>query len=184
MAEGMNKRTAPEKEDEKKRARSSLKTKMTGKTGALKNEIEKLTNDLSELKDKYLRTVAEFENYKKRRDREIGDIINRANEEFCLELLPVIDDFERSLNSKAKKKSYKTLEQGVRLIYQKLISVLRKQGIEAIAAVGQPFDPQIHAAILQVDDSEKPSRIVVDEALKGYRLKEKVLRFSQVVVNK
>jgi len=184
MAEGMNKRIEPEKETDKNRAKSFSKKKATSKTGALKNEIEKVTNDLNELKDKYLRTVAEFENYKKRRERDITDIINRANEEICLELLPVIDDFERSLNSKAKKKSYKILEQGVRLIYQKLISVLKKQGIEAIEAVGQPFDPQIHAAIMQVDDKEKPSSIIVDEALKGYRLKEKVLRFSQVVVNK
>ncbi|UCE05868.1 MAG: nucleotide exchange factor GrpE, partial [bacterium] len=79
---------------------------------------------------------------------------------------------------------YKSLKQGVELIYQKVVSLLKKQGIEAIESIGQQFNPEFHSAIMQVEDKEKPSNVIVDEALKGYRLKEKVLRYSQVVVNK
>jgi molecular chaperone GrpE len=177
-----------EKVEVKKTARykpsSSKKTGRASKVNELKKEIEKLTNEVNGLKDKYLRTVAEFDNFKKRKDRELLDIIERANEQFCLELLPVIDDFERSLNSDMKRKSYKSLKQGIELIYQKLIAVLKKQGIEPIESIGQQFDPELHAAIMQVEDKEKPSNVIIDEALKGYRRREKVLRYSQVVVNK
>jgi molecular chaperone GrpE len=76
------------------------------------------------------------------------------------------------------------LRNGIELIFQKLLSALKKQGVEPIEAIGQAFDPQIHEAIFQVEDKEKPSNIVVDEATKGYRHKDKVLRFSKVVVNK
>jgi molecular chaperone GrpE len=174
--------------DEKKPARSktskSKKTTRTSKIKELNKEIEKLKIEQAEIKDKYLRTVAEFDNYKKRRGKEIIDIIDRANEQFCLEILPVIDDFERSLNSEAKRKSYKSLQHGIELIYQKLIAVLKKQGVEPIAALGQNFDPVVHEAIMQVEDKEKQSNIVISEALKGYRIKDRVLRYSQVVVNK
>ncbi len=150
----------------------------------LNEEKEKLIAELNEVKDKYLRMVAEFDNYKKRRGKETADIIERANEQFCLELLPVIDDFERSLNSATQKKSTKSLKQGVELIYQKMLSVLKRQGVEPIESINQQFNPELHEAIMQIEDKEKAANIVVNEALKGYRLKGKVLRYSQVVVNK
>lgn len=175
------------KEQATKSPKSSSSKSSSGRTGKIKElskEVERLTNELNDLKDKYLRTVAEFDNYKRRRVKEILDIIERANEQFCLELLPVVDDFERSLNSETKSKSYKSLKQGTELIYQKLISVLKKQGIEAIVSIGQQFKPELHEAIMQIEDNEKPSNIVINEALKGYLLKDKVLRYSQVIVNK
>lgn len=172
----------------KKATRSKPSThKQAGKTSKVKElnkKIEKLTAELKDVKEKYLRIAAEFENYKKRRGKEISDIIERANEQFCVEILPVIDDFERSLNSETKRKSYKSLKQGIELIYQKLISVLKKQGVVPIESIGQAFNPELHEAIMQMEDEEKPSNVVINEALKGYRLKDKVLRFSQVVVNK
>ncbi len=176
------------KTDKKKSVRfktpNKKKTTSTSKVKELNKEIEKLKTELGETKDKYLRTVAEFDNYKKRRGKEIIDIIDRANEQFCLEILPVIDDFERSLNSDTKRKSYKSLKQGIDLIYQKLISVLKKQGVEPIESIDQKFNPELHEAIMQIDDKEKQSNIVINEVLKGYLLKDKVLRYSQVVVNK
>ena len=188
MEEKDRKDTKKSKIDKKKSTRTKTisKKKTTGasKVKELSKQIEKLQTELGETKDKYLRTVAEFDNYKKRRSKEIVDIIDRANEQFCLEILPVIDDFERSLNSEVKRKTYKSLRQGVELIYQKLMSVLKKQGVEPITAIGQNFDPLLHEAIMQVEDEQKPSNMVISEAIKGYRLKEKVLRYSQVVVNK
>jgi len=173
-----------EKKAERAKPSAKRKTSSANKIKELKNEIKKLTQEINDLKDRYLRTAAEFDNYKKRKDKEIINIIERANEHFFVELLPIIDDFERSLNSDTKRKSYKSLKQGIDLIYQKLIAVLKKQGVERIEAVGQPFDPELHEAVMQIEDKDNPSNIIIDEALKGYRLKNKVLRYSQVVVNK
>jgi len=169
----------------KQKASSKINVKKSiPKTNELNAKIEQLTAELNDLKDKYLRTIAEFDNFKKRKERDFIDVIERANREICLELLPVLDDFERSLNTSTGKKNYKSLRNGIELIFQKLLSALKRQGVEAIEAVGQPFNPQVHEAIFQVADAEKPSNIVVDEATKGYRYKDKVLRFSKVVVNK
>lgn len=183
-----NKKTVKESKNKKKpRSKTATRKKAdntTKQVKALKEEIEKFQKNLNELNDKYLRTVAEFDNYKKRKDKEFFEIVDRANEQFCSSLLPVIDDFERSLNSDTKRKSYKSLKQGVDLIYQKLLTIFKQQGIEPIEAVGSPFDPRLHEAILQVADEGKQSNVVVEEVLKGYRLKDKVLRYSQVIVNK
>ena len=188
MEKNDNKDAKEKKIDKKKSARSKTskrkKTTGTSKIKELNREIQKLKIEQDEIKDKYLRTVAEFDNNKKRRGKEIIDIISRANEQFCLEILPVVDDFERSLNSEGKRKSYKLLKQGIELIYQKLISVLKNQGVEQIDAIGQNFDPVLHEAIMQIEDKQKPSNMVISEALKGYRIKDRVLRYSQVVVNK
>ncbi len=178
--------------DRKDKAQNSTRSKApkvkrltsTSKIRELTKENEKLITELDEIKDKYLRTVAEFENYKKRRSKEIAEIIKRANEQFCMELLPVIDDFERSLNSGTQRKSNTSFKQGVELIYQKLLSVLKKQGVEPIESINHQFNPELHEAIMQIEDNEKPTNLVVNEALKGYLIKDKVLRYSQVVVNK
>lgn len=186
MKETDNKDPREHKAASNKPARSKASTRKTaGRTSKIKelnSEIEKLTTERNEFKDKYLRIAAEFDNYKKRRSKEISDIIERANEQFCLEILPVIDDFERSLNSESKIKSYKSLKQGIELIYQKLVAVLKKQGVEPIVSIGQSFNPEMHEAIMQIEDRQKPANIVINEALKGYRLKDRVLRYSQVVV--
>jgi len=163
---------------------SRKKASSASKIAELTKEIEKLTIELNDIKDKYLRTVAEFDNYKKRRSKEIIAIIERANEQICLEILPAIDDFERSLNSAAKRKSYKSLKQGIELVYQKLLAVLKKQGVEPIVSIGQQFNPELHEAIMQFENKEKAANVVIGEAVKGYRFKDKILRYSQVIVNK
>ena len=188
MAKDTNKKKSDKKiETEKKGVSRKILGKKAGqseKTKKQKKEIEKFKGELSELKDKYLRIVAEFDNYKKRKDREIIRIIESANNNLFLDLLPVIDDFERSLNSDAKKKSYRSLKQGVDIIYQKLIAVLKKQGLEPIEAFDHPFDPEIHEALMQIEDKDKDSNIVLEEVQKGYRLKDRIIRHSRVVVNK
>ncbi len=172
------------KNKEKQNITSAQKKKLDKQIEQLQGENEKLREDLSELKEKFLRVAAEFENYKKRRDREIENIINQANKGLFIDLLPIIDDFERSLNTDIKKKSYQSLMDGVKLIYQKFLSVLKKKGLEPIEALDHPFNPELHEALLQVDVKDKESNIVVEEAQKGYRLKDKVLRHSKVIVNK
>ncbi len=160
------------------------KARRTSKVKELAEQVEKLKSELADLKDKYVRTVAEFENFKKRRTKEMSEIVDRATEQFWRELLPIIDDFERSLNTEAKRKSYKSLHQGIDLIYQKLTATLKRHGIEPINSVGEQFNPELHDAVMQVHDQQQPSNIVISEVLKGYRLRDKVLRHAQVVVNK
>lgn len=175
-----------EKKSKRIRSDSPIKkqSRRMAKLNELEKEVEKLAIELNDVKDKYVRTLADFDNYRKRKDREVMEIIERANEQFFIELLPVIDDLERSLNSEVKRKSYKSLKQGIELIYQKLIAALKKQGLEAIDSMGQPFNPELHEAIMQAEDRTKPANAIIGEAVKGYRLKNKILRYSQVVVNK
>ena len=101
-----------------------------------------------------------------------------------MELLPIIDDFERSLNSNSQKQDYKVLKQGFDLIYKKLVTVLEKQGLEPIDAIDTPFDPELHEALMQMENKDKDSNIVLEDVTKGYRLKDKIIRHSKVVVNK
>ena len=162
----------------------SKKNVQSGKEKKLKKEIEKLKKETSHLKDKYLRTVAEFDNYKKRSERDFVNLIENANKNLFLELLPIIDDFERSLNSNSQKQDYKVLKQGFDLIYKKLVTVLEKQGLEPIDAIDTPFDPELHEALMQMENKDKDSNIVLEDVTKGYRLKDKIIRHSKVVVNK
>lgn len=176
-----------EEKKEKKVKKTKSKSDVSGQTAKEKKSAEKievLTKELENLNDKYLRIIAEFDNYKKRKEREFKTIIENANQQVFLELLPVIDDFERSLNSTGQKKNYTVLKDGIDLIYKKLIAVLEKQGLEPIAALEQPFNPEFHEALMQVEVKDKASNIVVEEALKGYKLRDKVIRHTKVMVNK
>ena len=110
--------------------------------------------------------------------------MNNANREVFLELLPVIDDFERSLNTENKKQTLKSLREGVELIYKKLIQTLEKFGLKPIESLDHPFDPELHDALMQAEVKDKDSNIVVEEVEKGYMLKENVLRHAKVIVNK
>ncbi|OQX86136.1 nucleotide exchange factor GrpE [candidate division KSB1 bacterium 4484_87] len=174
--------------------KASKKKKETGKTEKKKSskvqikelteQLEKLNKQLAEANDKYLRVVAEFDNFKKRKEKEFHALLNNANREVFLELLPVIDDFERSLNTENKKQTLKSLREGVELIYKKLIQTLEKFGLKPIESLDHPFDPELHDALMQAEVKDKDSNIVVEEVEKGYMLKENVLRHAKVIVNK
>jgi molecular chaperone GrpE len=148
-----------------------------------KKEVETIEKEFETLKDQYIRAMADFDNYRKRTERDFQSRVERSNIFLLEALLPVIDDFERSLNSKAKKNDDSYYE-GVKLVYAKFKNTLEKVGLETIEAVGKPFDPELHEAILQVSDKGKASNVVVDEATKGYRFRDTVIRHSKVVVNK
>ena len=171
---------------EVKKKKNNLKKEASKKANE-SEKIKKLKKEVEENKDKFLRIAAEFNNYKKRSERDFINLIENANRDLFLELLPIIDDFERSLDSKNSAKqndNYQSLKVGVDLIYQKLISVLKKRGLEPIESIDTPFDPEFHEALMQIENKEKDSKIVLEEALKGYKLKDKVIRHAKVVVNK
>ncbi|MEX2379737.1 MAG: nucleotide exchange factor GrpE [Vicingaceae bacterium] len=147
------------------------------------SELEKKDLEIQALNDKFLRLYSEFDNFRRRTQKEKLELYETAGEEIFKSLLPVMDDFERAKKSMDEKQDYKSLKEGVDLIYNKLKSVFKANGAEALDAVGEEFDSEIHEAITQVPaPSKKMKGKVVDEVEKGYKLKNKVIRFAKVVV--
>lgn len=144
---------------------------------------EKLRGELQELNDKYLRLYAEFDNFKRRTAKERIELINTASKNVLLDLLPVLDDFDRALKSMETAVDAGPVTEGVRLIHSKFRNILSSQGLKEMEAVGQPFDPDIHEAVTNIPaPSEELKGKVVDEVLKGYYLNDKVIRFAKVIV--
>ena len=150
----------------------------------LLDKLKAANKEIEVIKDQLLRTAAEFDNYRKRMEREVARIISNANENLIIELLPIIDDVERSLKSTPKGGKEKEVHKGFELIYQKLILTLQGFGVEAMTSIGKEFDVEEHDAILQVEQKETPSSIVVEEHEKGYLLDGKVIRHAKVIVSK
>ena len=147
-------------------------------------ECAELRQEVEELKDKYLRLVAEFENYKKRTIREKLDWMKSAAQDTLSALLPVLDDFDRAKKF-AEGEQESGLSEGVELVYQKLYNILRQKGLEPMESTGQTFDPELHDAITEVPaPSEDMKGKVVDTIEKGYRLNDKIIRHAKVVVGK
>lgn len=147
-------------------------------------EIKKLKEDNEQLKDQLLRKIAEFDNYKKRTERDFFDRVLNANEKLISELLPILDDMDRALDHAEKSKEINSLLEGTSLIHKKLKDLLEKQGIETISAVGEDFDPEKHDALMQIEKKDVKSGTIIEEHLKGYTLNGKVIRHSQVIVAK
>jgi molecular chaperone GrpE len=147
-------------------------------------ESKKLKEEKEELHDQLLRKIAEFDNYRKRTEREFLNRVLNANERLIADLLPVIDDMERSLAHAKENQDIKSLVEGSELIYKKLMSILEKEGLESIESTGQEFDPDKHDALMQMEAENVESGQVLDEHLKGYTLNGKVIRHAQVIVAK
>ncbi len=146
------------------------------------SEVDKLTADLVEAKDKYLRLYSEFDNYRRRTAKEKLDLMLTAGEKIIAELIPVLDDFERALKSADSKKEASVTE-GLTLISQKMEKILQSQGLKVMETPeGTEFDPEMHEAITQIPaPSKKLKGKIVDTIEKGYYLSEKVIRFAKVV---
>jgi molecular chaperone GrpE len=136
----------------------------------------------NELNDKFLRLYAEFDNYRRRTNKEKVELIANANEKLLLDLIPTIDDFERAITNNEQVEDINALKEGFTLIYNKFKSVLESKGLKQMDAKGETFNSDLHEAIANVpgDDSQKGK--VIDDVEKGYFLNEKVIRFAKVVV--
>ncbi len=130
-----------------------------------------------------IRLQAEFENLKKRTDREKEEHRRFASVAVVERLLPIIDNFERALASRSAEEGDGTFLQGIRLIYRQMMDELRREGLTPIEAVGRPFDPNLHEAVETCLDEDHPPNMVVEEVLKGYRFLDRVLRPALVKVN-
>jgi molecular chaperone GrpE len=147
-------------------------------------EILKLENQILQFKDQYLRKAAEFENYKKRTDAEISNVYRYANENLIFELLPVLDDFNRIMKTWDKNHDQEAFRKGIEIVYDKFKNILGKQGLKEMDAVGQPFDVNLHEALMQSETAEFEPNTVAGVVEEGYYLKDKVLRHARVIVSK
>ena len=154
-----------------------------GESLSWEQKAAELEIKLAEMNDQYLRKVADFENFRKRMNREKLEITDFANQNLLLDLLPVIDDFERAIKSAETSKDFASFYEGVVMIEKRLSSELEnKWGLKRFDSVGEPFDPNRHEA-LQMEKAAGVSEAVVSEDyVKGYFLKERVLRFAKVKV--
>lgn len=149
------------------------------------NEIEKIKAELGDQKDKYLRLVAEFDNFKKRNTKERFDLIRNASQEMIQELLTIVDDFERAQKISIEQNNENIFPEGMNLVYQKLISLLKSKGLEAMDSNHKDFDPMFHEAITEFPSpSEELRGKVIDTVEKGYLLNEKIIRYAKVIVAK
>ena len=149
------------------------------------SETEKLKSEIEYYKDAYIRKAAEFENYKKRSDNEVTNYIKYASEDLIKSLLPVYDDINRSIDSieKGETKDFETLKQGIQLIADKFKNTLKNEGLEEIDMLGKEFDVNTCDALLQVQREDVPPHTVTEVVEKGYKLKDKVIRFAKVIVS-
>ncbi|MBV9848619.1 MAG: nucleotide exchange factor GrpE [Armatimonadetes bacterium] len=147
-------------------------------------EAEALQAQLKEANDKYLRTLAEFQNYKRRTDDDIRRRIQEGNEKLLQQILPSLDDFDLAIAHAKNTESYEKLIGGVEAMYRKLVDTLARQGVEPIPAVGEKFDAAVHEAVMLDEESDQPDETVTAELRKGYTLNGRVIRPSLVKVAK
>jgi molecular chaperone GrpE len=147
------------------------------------NEVEELGKKLQEINDKYIRLQAEFDNYRKRTLKEKMELTKSAGEKILVNVLPVVDNFERALQAMETAQEVEAVKEGVSLIYNNFKEFMVQNGVKEIEAINQEFDTDIHEAITKIPaPSEELKGKVVDCVEKGYTLNEKVIRFSKVVV--
>lgn len=168
---------------EEKREKSSSRAKPTSKKDLL-TKLEEAEKSASESHDKYLRSCAELENYKKRAARDREDFIKYGNEILIKDMLPTVDSMERALKHASDSEDFKAFVEGLGLVRDNFISALGKHGVEEINAIGRDFDPNFHEALMQVEGKKKEDNNVVEEFEKGYLLNGRLLRPSKVSISK
>ncbi|WP_392449802.1 nucleotide exchange factor GrpE [Staphylococcus massiliensis] len=146
-------------------------------------EIEQLKKEVDEKEDQFLRLRAEFENYKRRIQKENETLKKYQSQQVLTDILPTLDNLERALQIEGSDESFQSLKKGVQMVYDSLGKALEENGMEVIETTGHEFDPNVHQAVMQDDNSEYDSSIVTAELQKGYKLKERVLRAAMVKVN-
>jgi molecular chaperone GrpE len=158
---------------------SAESVELAAQITALTKERDDLLAENAALNDRLLRRQAEFENHRRRTDRERSEYIQYAGSEVVREILPVLDDFERALKSPGADESY---TKGVELIYQRLVDALKRQGLEPLDSVGKPFDPNYHQAVDREHRDDVEDQTVLLEYSRGYNFKSKLLRPAMVKV--
>ena len=154
----------------------------TAKNEDAKNEEKVIITEekYNELDDRYKRVLAEFENFKKRSQKERELLYNSVLGDIILGMLPAMDNLENAMKAECKDENYK---QGIELVYKQFKDFLEKHGVQEIPAIGETFDPSVHEAVSSIQDDTKQPQEIVQEYRKGYKIGTKVIRHSMVVVN-
>ncbi len=150
-----------------------------GSDSSLAAERDRLAAEKAELNDRFLRRQAEFENFRRRVERERADLLEYASTDAVRALLPILDDFERALKVDTTDKHY---AKGMELIYQRLLESLVKLGLEPIVSLGASFDPNLHHAIQKEESSDAPDHAILEEFQRGYNFRGRLLRPAMVKV--
>lgn len=163
---------------------STLTTETTEEAAEqIVDEIELMAQKFAEMNDKNLRLMAEFDNYRKRTLKERMDLLKTAGEKVLVDMLPLIDDFERGLKAMETSEDVQAVKDGVDLIYAKFVAFLNQNGVKAIPTENETFNTEFHEAITTFPaPTEEQKGKIIDCASKGYTMNEKVIRFSKVVV--
>ncbi len=158
----------------------ALETNETKEFNELKEQLEKKQAETDALNDKYLRTVAEYDNFKRRTVKEKEQLYKDSACDIISQILPVIDNLERALLAFGDKENeyYK----GVEMVMRQTEEIFSKMGVEAIKSVGEEFNPELHNAVMHIDDENYGDNIIAEEFQKGYKYKDKVIRYSMVKV--
>lgn len=163
---------------------------MTEEVGSSENlseesELEKWQQQVAEWKDKYIRLVAEFDNYKKRSFKEKMETIQTAGKDVMMSLLDVLDDSERAEKQMATASDIQAIREGMQLVFNKLKHTLNQKGLKSFESIGEPFDVEKHEAVTEIPaPSKKQEGKVLDELQKGYLLNDKLIRHAKVVIGK
>lgn len=158
---------------------AQVKTRLGDEQRKLVDQIEQLKAEKADLQDRLLRRQADFENFRKRAERDRSEFVQFAGMEFVREMLPILDDFERAIKVECADAGY---TKGVQLIYTRLYETLKKMGLEPMDTVGKKFDPNQHQAIERVETDQADDQTVLGEFQKGYNFKSKLLRPAMVQV--
>lgn len=176
-------------QDETIDAKAEAQNESSGSTSSdeidkLEQEISALKSQLEEQQQRMLRIQADYDNFRRRTREEKEQMRTYASLPLLENLLPFIDNFERAMASSKEHPDFDSLMKGLEMIYDQLQNILEQEGLKVIDAVGHPFNPEFHQAVMQVEDDEYGEGIIVEQLQKGYQLKEKVIRPSMVKVNK
>ena len=174
---------SPEKEEATGQEESSPEPEQEPEEETAETKLAKCEAEVADLKDRLLRQMAEFDNYRKRTMKEKAEIILNGSAGVVTDILPVIDDLERAIANSAKSEDYNALKEGVELIYNKLMHILEQKGLQKISPKNEPFDTDFREAIAMIPaPSEDLKGKVLDCAIDGYKLNDKVLRHAKVAV--
>jgi len=147
------------------------------------SEVVRLQAELKDAQERILRAQADFDNFRRRTRQDKEDLAKYASSKVITGILPVVDNFERAIGISREAQDFDSLFKGVEMIFRQLEQVLEQEGVTTMNTVGQPFNPEFHQAIMQVDSDEHEEGFVVEEIMKGYMLKDKVLRPAMVKVS-
>jgi molecular chaperone GrpE len=148
-----------------------------------KAKIEELEAKLNESENRMYRVQADLDNFRRRARLDLEAAQKYRSQNLITEILPALDNFERALKIDTDDEKTQSLLQGMDMVYRQLVQALQNEGIEAIQAEGQPFDPHLHQAVMQVEDDNYESNVVIEEFQKGYKLKDRIIRPAMVKVN-